>query len=101
MDASEQSGILQVMLVALYDSTRHSRRPQTSTVGGPMPVANPVPVRMILSFRAALTVDAAVSVGVISELKEKLHGSLEPDVDSEAGSMYMLIVELLPQSWLP
>ena len=74
------------------------------TVGGPVPLANPVPDRMRLAFSAALAVDAAVSVGVTSELNEKLHGSLEPDVDSEAGSLYMLIIEyggLLPHSWLP
>ena len=65
---------------------RHARPPHTSTAGGPSPLEKPVPVSVRLAFTAALAVDAAVSVGVASELKAKEHGRPEPVVESEAGS---------------
>ena len=73
--------------MAPYDSTRQLLRPHTVTVGGPVPLAKPVPVRVMLAFSAALAVDTAVSVGVTSALKEKVHGRSEPVVDSVAGSV--------------
>ena len=63
------------------------RPPQTSTVGGPEPLANLEPVSVSVAFTAALAVEAAVSIGVTSELKEKLQGRSEPDVDNLVGSV--------------
>ena len=85
--ASGQSGIVHVMLVAVCESTRHTLPLQTSTVGGPLPPANPVPVSVSDVFVAACAVDAAVSVGVAPESKKKLHGRSDPDVESETGSL--------------
>ena len=85
--ASGQSGIVHVKLVALCDCTRHTWPLQTSTVGGPLPLANPVPVSVRVVFAAACAGDALVSVGVALEAKEKLHGRPDPDVESEAGSL--------------
>ena len=85
--ASGQSGILHEMVVALCESTRHMRPLQTSTVGGPLRLWNPVPVSVSVVFTAACAGDALVSVGVTLESKEKLHGRSDPDVESEAGSV--------------
>lgn len=88
------------MQLALYAVTRHKRPPHTSTVGAPEPLANPSPVNVSVEFTGAFTSEAPVSVAVTLAAKENMQGRLEPEVDSEVGSRYMLesLVSLLAKS---
>ena len=80
-----QSGITQLMLVALYEATAHARPSQTETVGAPVPLAKPEPVSSREALRATAADDAEVRVGVAPASKAKLHGSPSPLVESESG----------------
>ena len=76
----------QSIVVASKAVTRHSRPPQTSTVGGPLPLAKPVPVSVSVVFAPRVVCDTALSVGVALAAYEKEHGRLDAVVDREAGS---------------
>lgn len=99
-----QSGIAHMMLVAVNEATRQGRPSHTVTVGAPVPLAKPAPVRVRVVLSSTTDAETAVSVGVTAWSNEKLDGRLCPFVESEAGSEYMLAIEkggALPQSWSP
>ena len=85
ISSSGQFGIRQVRLVASCESNAQFRPPQTVTIGGLLPLENPVPVSASVALMAARAGDAAVSVGVTSDEKEKEHGRSKPEVDNVAG----------------
>ena len=80
---SGQSGITHVIDVASYVATTHMRPPPASTVGAAEPLVKPVPVSVSVEpLMWPARVDAAVSVGVLSASRPKLHGSAAPVVES-------------------